>query len=115
MIFLGLVLIKDEVRKEAIEGIKLVKEAGIQTVMITGDNKETAVAIATELGIMKKGTVAITGAELDQMSDEEFEKKIEEIDLEPLLTSLIADYVDEELDELDIEDEVLTAIQDQFD
>ena len=58
---------------------------------------------------------ALDEIDIDEISTQKLEKKIEDIDLEPLLTSLIADYVDEELDELDIEDEVLTAIQDQFD
>lgn len=58
---------------------------------------------------------ALDEIDIDEIITQKLEKKIEDIDLEPLLTSLIADYVDEELDELDIEDEVLTAIQDQFD
>ena len=58
---------------------------------------------------------ALDEIDIDEIISSKLEKKIEDIDLEPLLTSLIADYVEEELDELDIEDEVLTAIQDQFD
>ena len=58
---------------------------------------------------------ALDEIDIEDIINAKLEKKIEEIDLEPLLTSLIADYVDEELDKLDIEDEVLTAIQDQFD
>ena len=58
---------------------------------------------------------ALDEIDIEDIINAKLEKKIEEIDLEPLLTSLIADYVDEELDELDIEDEVLTEIQDQFD
>ena len=52
---------------------------------------------------------------IEEIINQKLEKKIEDIDLEPLLTSLIADYIDEELDDIDIEDDVLTAIQDQFD
>lgn len=58
---------------------------------------------------------ALDEIDIEEMITHKLESKIEDIDLEPLLTSLIADYIDEELDELDIEDEVLTAIQDQFD
>ena len=57
---------------------------------------------------------ALDEIDIEEIISQKIEKKIEDIDIEPLLTSLIADYVDEELDELDIEDEVLTAIQDQF-
>ena len=79
MIYSGLVGMIDPPRPEAKEAVTRCFEAGMTPVMITGDNKETAVAIATELGIMKKNTLAITGAELDKMSDEEFEKKIDRI------------------------------------
>ena len=77
MIFLGLVLIKDEVRSEAIEGIKLVKEAGIQTVMITGDNKDTAYAIGKEVGLItSKDDLVLTSDELKNMTDEQVKKII---------------------------------------
>lgn len=79
MIYSGLVGMIDPPRPEAKDAVEKCFEAGMTPVMITGDNKETAVAIATELGIMKKGTLAITGSELDKMSDEEFEKKIDKI------------------------------------
>lgn len=77
--YVGLVGMIDPPRPEAKDAVTKCFEAGMTPVMITGDNKETAVAIATELGIMKKGLLAITGAELDKMSDEEFEKKIDKI------------------------------------
>lgn len=68
----GFVLIKDEVRKESIEGINLVKNAHIQTVMITGDNKETAIAIAKEVGLITRPSdIVLTSEELNNMSDEE--------------------------------------------
>ena len=79
MVYCGLVGMIDPPRPEAKDAVEKCFEAGMMPVMITGDNKETAVAIATELGIMKKGLLAITGAELDKMSDEEFEKKIDKI------------------------------------
>lgn len=79
LIYVGLVGMIDPPRPEAKDAVTKCFEAGMTPVMITGDNKETAVAIATELGIMKKGLLAITGPELDKMSDEEFEKKIDKI------------------------------------
>ena len=67
----GIVFIKDEVRPEAIEGIKLVKKANIKTVMVTGDNKDTAYAIGKELGLIEsQNDIVITSDELNTMSDE---------------------------------------------
>lgn len=73
--FIGLLLIKDEVRTEAIEGIELVKKAGIQTVMITGDNVLTAKSIAKEVGLITSNEdVVLTSEELKSMSDEEVKR-----------------------------------------
>ena len=58
---------------------------------------------------------ALDEIDIDEIIHHKLAKKIDDIDIEPLLRDLISDCVDEELDELDIEDEVLTAIQDQFD
>lgn len=67
--------IRDNVRKEAIDAIREVQEAGIQVVMVTGDRKETAVAIAKEAGLLKnKSDVALTSAELAELSDEKLKK-----------------------------------------
>ena len=75
--FLGLILIKDEVRKEAITGVDLVKDAHIQVVMITGDNKETAMAIAKETHIIESAhDLVLTSEELNRMNDEEVKKMI---------------------------------------
>ncbi len=64
--------IRDNVRKEAIDSIKEVQEAGIQVVMVTGDRKETAVAIAKEAGLLKNSDdVALTSAEMAEKTDEE--------------------------------------------
>lgn len=72
IVLIGIVGIRDEVRSEAKAAIAEVQEAGIQVVMITGDRLETAVAIAKDAGLMKKGSDrAISSAELNQMSDEE--------------------------------------------
>lgn len=73
--FLGLILIKDEVRKEAITGVELVKDAHIQVVMITGDNKDTALSIAEETGILKdKNDLILTSDELSKMNDDEVKR-----------------------------------------
>ncbi len=75
--FLGFLLIKDEVRKEATIGIKMVTDAGIQTVMITGDNKLTALSIAKEIGLIKSDNdLVITSEELNQMNDIDVKKII---------------------------------------
>ena len=79
LVYVGLVGMIDPPRPEAKEAVKKCFEAGMTPVMITGDNKETAIAIATELGILTKEAEAITGMELDGMSDEEFEKRINKI------------------------------------
>ncbi|MEM3986639.1 MAG: cation-translocating P-type ATPase [Candidatus Methanomethylicia archaeon] len=79
MIFVGLEGMIDPPREEAIEANKLCQKAGIKTIMITGDHKLTAIAVAKEVGIFKEGDIAVTGEELDKMSDEEFEKIVEKI------------------------------------
>ena len=74
--YIGMVGMIDPPREEAKEAVKKCKTAGIKTVMITGDHKITATAIAKELGILEKEEEAITGAELEEMSQEELEKNI---------------------------------------
>lgn len=76
LIFVGLTGMIDPVRPEVVASIKECKEAGIRPIMITGDHKDTAVAIAMELGIIDNASQAITGSELSEMSDEEFEKRV---------------------------------------
>lgn len=71
LIFVGLVGMIDPVRPEVKPAIKLCEQAGITPVMITGDHKDTAVAIAKELGIIKDASEALTGRELDNISEEE--------------------------------------------
>jgi Ca2+-transporting ATPase len=79
LVFIGLAGMIDPPRDEAKGANELCRKAGIKTVMITGDHKLTAVAIAKELGIMdNENDVALTGAELDNMSEEEFDKIVEE-------------------------------------
>jgi Ca2+-transporting ATPase len=77
--FIGLVSEMDPPREESIEAVARAKKADIRTVMITGDHKVTAVAIAKKIGIFSDGDIAVTGLELDKMSDEELEQKIEKI------------------------------------
>jgi Ca2+-transporting ATPase len=78
LVFLGLIGMIDPPREEAKEANSLCQQAGVRTVMITGDHKLTAVAIAKELGMLKSDVV-LTGAELDNISDEEFEKIVEDV------------------------------------
>lgn len=73
---IGLLFIKDEIRKEAIMGVKLVTDAHIQTVMITGDNKDTAIEIGREVGLYKTGDIVLTSDELNKKTDEELKKII---------------------------------------
>ena len=77
--FIGLVSEMDPPREESVEAVARAKKAGIRTVTITGDHKVTAVAIAKKIGIFNDGDIAVTGLELDKMSDEELEQKIEKI------------------------------------
>ena len=70
--FIGLCGMIDPVRPEVADAIKECREAGIRPIMITGDHIDTAVAIAKELGILSDGSCAITGAQLSQLSDDEF-------------------------------------------
>ncbi|MBN9646336.1 calcium-translocating P-type ATPase, PMCA-type [Terrisporobacter glycolicus] len=77
LIFVGLTGMIDPVREEVVDAIKECNSAGIRPIMITGDHKDTAIAIAMELGIIKDGCEAITGAMLNEISDEQFEKDIE--------------------------------------
>ena len=75
--FLGLMAMKDPLRAEAAKAVAECQRAGIKTVMITGDHKLTAQAIAKEAGIMKAGSIALTGDELDRMDDKQLDEVIE--------------------------------------
>ena len=77
--YLGLSGMIDPVRPEVKAAIVECREAGIRPIMITGDHKDTAVAIGMELGILTDPSQAITGAQLNEISDEDFEKRVEEI------------------------------------
>jgi len=78
LVFYALVGMIDPPREEVKDAVKLCKDAGIRPVMITGDHITTAVAIAKELGISSGSDKAMLGSDLDKLSDEEFEKVIED-------------------------------------
>jgi Ca2+-transporting ATPase len=80
MVFVGLVGMIDPPRPEVKAAIKVCEEAGIESIMITGDHKLTAMAVARELGLLKQGK-ALSGTELDNLSEEEFEKVVEQIEV----------------------------------
>ncbi|MEM3631106.1 MAG: cation-translocating P-type ATPase, partial [Nitrososphaerota archaeon] len=80
-IFIGIVGMIDPPREEVKEAIKLCKSAGIKVVMITGDHKLTALAVAKELGMIEGSGKVLTGVELDNISSEEFEKIVEEVSI----------------------------------
>ena len=75
--YIGLVGMIDPVRPEAVSAIEECKSAGIRPIMITGDHKDTAVAIAKQLGILTDASQALTGADLNEMSDDELDAQIE--------------------------------------
>ena len=77
--FLGLISMVDPPRPESVAAVADAKRAGIRPVMITGDHKITAIAIARQIGIYGDGDMALTGAELDSLSDEELDENIEKI------------------------------------
>jgi Ca2+-transporting ATPase len=80
MVFVGLVGMIDPPRNEVKDAIRLCGQAGVKTVMITGDHKMTAIAIARELGLLKEGE-ALSGAELDNLDDEEFKAIVEKVEV----------------------------------
>ena len=75
----GFLLIKDEIRKNVKESLEMVKEASIDIVMLTGDNKDTALSIAKELNLIKEDSIILTSDELNLMSDDELKKKMHKI------------------------------------
>ena len=79
MTLVGLMAMIDPPREEVYEAVREAKSAGIKTVMITGDHKTTAAAIAKDIGIMDEGDIALTGQELDSLTDEELDEKLEHI------------------------------------
>ena len=76
LVFVGLAGLKDQIRPEVKNAIEECREAGIIPVMITGDHINTATAIAKELGILGEGNLAVSGSEIDGLSDEEFKETV---------------------------------------
>ena len=74
LVLIGLVAIKDELRNEAREGVSLIKSAGINMIMITGDAKNTAMAIASDVGLLDNDSIVLTSDEISKLSDEDLKK-----------------------------------------
>ncbi|OYD06692.1 calcium-translocating P-type ATPase, SERCA-type [Paludifilum halophilum] len=81
LVFVGLAGMIDPPREEVRDAIRTCRRAGIKTVMITGDHQTTAVAIARQLGILTGSGLTVNGSELQQMSDTQFQKKVNHIDV----------------------------------
>ena len=79
LILIGLMAMIDPPREEVFKAVDEAKSSGIKTIMITGDHKTTAAAIAREIGIMEKDDLALTGKELDSLDDTELDSKLERI------------------------------------
>ena len=79
MVFVGLAGMMDPPREEAIEATKVCKQVGIRPIMITGDHKLTAVAIAKEMGIYRESDKVLTGEELERMSDEDLKQVVDQV------------------------------------
>lgn len=77
--FLGLIGIADSARLEAKQAIEKARRAGITTVMVTGDNELTAKAIARDVGLLEEGDEVLTGVQMDELSDEELDLRIEKV------------------------------------
>jgi Ca2+-transporting ATPase len=87
LLFLGLAAMKDPLRPEAIEAVARCRRAGIRTVMITGDHKETAAAIARELGILDGEARALSGVELDKLADADLQSEVGRISVYARVTA----------------------------
>jgi Ca2+-transporting ATPase len=79
LVFLGLCAMKDPLRPEAIEAVRVCREAGIRTVMITGDHKDTAVAIARDLGLYDGDGSALSGADVSNLTDDQLAQFVERV------------------------------------
>lgn len=79
LVFVGLLGMIDPPREDAKKAVNLCKKAGIKSVIVTGDHKLTAIAVAKEMDMFKEGDKVLTGAELEKISDEEFEEIVEDV------------------------------------
>lgn len=78
-VYAGSVLLKDEIRKDAKEGIKLIKSSGVKMIMVTGDSLDTALFISKELNLLNDDDIYLTSSDLSLMSDDEIKSKINKI------------------------------------
>jgi len=81
LVFVGLIALKDPIRKEVKKAIKTCRQAGMKPIIVTGDHKLTAKAVAEELGFKITEENVMEGKELDQLSDKEFEKRVKDIEI----------------------------------
>jgi len=81
LVFVGFIALKDPLRKEAKEAIKICRQAGMSPILATGDHRLTAKAVAIELGFKTEEKNILEGKDLDELSDEEFEKRLKEIQI----------------------------------
>jgi Ca2+-transporting ATPase len=79
LVFLGLIGMMDPPREEAVEAVRVCRQVSIRPIMITGDHKLTAVAVAKELGIHRSGDMVFTGEELSKIDDQELERVVDKI------------------------------------
>ena len=79
VVYVGSVLLKDEIRKDAKEGIKLIKSSGVKMIMVTGDSLDTALFISKELNLLSDDDIYLTSSDLSLMSDDEIKSKINKI------------------------------------
>ncbi|HEY7716955.1 MAG TPA: cation-translocating P-type ATPase [Candidatus Binatia bacterium] len=79
LVFLGLIGMMDPPREEAIEAVRVCRQVAIKPIMITGDHKLTAVAVAKELGIHRDGDLVLTGEDLSKIDDAEFERVVDKV------------------------------------
>lgn len=79
LIYLGFAILKDDIRKDAKEGIELIKKAGIKLIMITGDSLDTALYIAKEISLIKPDDICLTSSDLNNLTDEEIKMQLEKI------------------------------------
>ena len=81
LVFIGLMGMIDPARPEVLPAVKRAQGAGLRTIMVTGDYEATAAAIAAEIGILRPGHETVSGAELEAMSDEELDRRIDNVDV----------------------------------
>ena len=79
VVYVGSVLLKDEIRKDAKDGIKLIKSSGVKMIMVTGDSLDTALFISKELNLLNDDDIYLTSSDLSLMSDDEIKSKINKI------------------------------------